>query len=175
MFINKYFTEFVKSFIELKSSLNRKLKIFVARKKYRWNRQQIQGGARAPHPPLHCFLQPLFFCNHFEELQTVLFEVELMINNAPFTYVYPNTIETCLTPNHLLLCRQLLYSFNTTSTAVRNLTVLSSTTDKINRISNHFWDRWRHEYVVNLRETQRISKLNIKRGKGTQTLLENCH
>ena len=44
-----------------------------------------------------------------------------------------------------------------------NLTVLSSTTDKIKRISNHFWDRWRHEYVVSLRETQRTSKLIIKR------------
>ena len=72
------------------------------------------------------------FCNHFEELQTMLFEVELIINNAPLTYIYPNTIETCLTPNHLLFGRQLLYSSNTTS----------------NRISNHFLDRWRHEYVL---------------------------
>ena len=37
-----------------------------------------------------------YFCNHFLELQTVLFEVELIINSAPLTYVYPNTIETCL-------------------------------------------------------------------------------
>ena len=43
----------------------------------------------------------LIFCNHFEELQNVLFEIELIINNAPLTYVYPNTIETYLTPNHL--------------------------------------------------------------------------
>ena len=86
----------------------------------------------------------------------MLFEVGLIINNKPLTYVYPNTIET---PNHLLFGRQLLYSSNTTSTVVRNLTVLSSTTDKINRISNHFLDRWRHGYVVNLRETQRTSKL----------------
>ena len=43
-----------------------------------------------------------FFCNHFEELQTLLFEVELIIDNAPLTYIYPNTTETCLTPNHLL-------------------------------------------------------------------------
>ena len=28
-------------------------------------------------------------------------------------------------------------------------------------MSNCFLDRWRHEYVVNLRETQRTSKLNI--------------
>ena len=56
-----------------------------------------------------------------------------------------------------------------------NPTVLSSTTDKINHISNYFWDRWRHEYVVHLCETQRIIKLNIKIGKSTQTVLENCH
>ena len=39
-----------------------------------------------------------------------------------------------VTPNHLLFGRQLLYSSNTTSTVVRNLTVLPSTTDKINRL-----------------------------------------
>ena len=52
-------------------------------------------------------------------------------------------------------------SSKTTSTIVRNVTVLSITTDKINRIGNHFLDRWRQEYVVNLLETQRTSKLNI--------------
>ena len=106
----------------------------------------------APPLPHHYpyFLQSLkFFCNHFEELQIELSEVELIVNNAPLTYVCPNTIETCLTPNHLLVDRQLLYSSNTTSiTIVKNLTVLSSTTDKINHISNHFLDKWRHEYVV---------------------------
>ena len=37
-----------------------------------------------------------------------------------------------------MLGRQLLCYSNTKSTVVRNLTVLSITTDKINRISNHF-------------------------------------
>ena len=125
-----------------------------------------------PLPHLY-FLQSLAFCNHFQELQTMLFEVELIINNAPLIHVYPNTIETCLTPNYLLFGRQLLLSSNTTSTVAVNLTVLSSTTDMTNRISNHFGDRWRLEYVVNLRETQRISKLNTNIGKVTQRLLEN--
>ena len=84
----------------------------------------------------------------------MLFEVELIINNAPLIYVDPNIIETCLTPNYLLFGTQLLLSSNTRSTVAANLIVLSSTTDKINRISNHFWDRWRHEYAVNLSETQ---------------------
>ena len=113
-------------------------------------------GGRAPLPPF--FATTCFFGNHFEELQIMLFKVELIINNKSLTYVYPNTIETL---NHLSFGRQLLYSSNTTSTVVRNLTVLSSTTDKINGISNHFLDRWRHGYVINLCETQRTSKLNI--------------
>ena len=100
----------------------------------------------------------------------MLSEVALIINSAPLIYVYPNTIKTCLTPNYLLFGRQLLLSSNTTSTVATNLTVLSCTTDKINRISNYFWDS-----VVNLRETYQISKLNIKRGKGTQTLMDNCY
>ena len=63
----------------------------------------------------------------------MLLEVELIISNAHLTYVYPNTIKTCVTPNHLLFGRQLFISSNTTSTVATNLTVLLSTTDKINR------------------------------------------
>ena len=59
----------------------------------------------------------------------------------------------------------LLTQHKTPWTKVRNLIVLSSTSDKINDISNHFWERWRHEYVVNLRETQRGSKLNLNVSK----------
>ena len=105
---------------------------------------------RAPPPPLPLFLffaVTCFFLNRFEEIQTVLFEVELIIKNAPLTYVYPNTKETCLTPNHFLFGRHLLYFSNTISTVVKNLTVLSSTTDKINHISNQFLDSWRLEFT----------------------------
>ena len=35
----------------------------------------------------------LLFFNHFEEVQTVLIEVKLIINSAPLTYVYPNAIK----------------------------------------------------------------------------------
>ena len=127
----------------------------------------VREGPPLPLPPPprpFFFCNHLFFCNSFEELQTVLIEVKLIINNAPLTYVYPNTIKTYLTPNHLLFGRQLCYS-NTTSIVVRNQTVLSSTTNKINCIINHFWHRWRHKYVVNLCETQQASKSNINSKK----------
>ena len=60
-------------------------------------------GVRVPYS-----LRTLVFRNHFEELQTMLFEVELIINNGHLIYVYPDTIETCLTPNYLLFGRQLI-------------------------------------------------------------------
>ena len=54
----------------------------------------------------------------------------------------------------LVIWQTALYLSNTTSTVAMDLNVLSSTTDNINRICNHFLDRQRHEYVVNLRKTQ---------------------
>ena len=45
---------------------------------------------------------------------------------------------------HLIICCLVDSYSNTKSTVVRNPTVLSSTTDQINLISNHVWNRWRH-------------------------------
>ena len=70
------------------------------------SQKRIQGGGGF-------FCNHLFFfCNHFEELQTAL--LELIINNKPLAYLYPNTIETCFTLSHLLFGTQLLYSSKTT-------------------------------------------------------------
>ena len=99
----------------------------------------------------------------------MLFEVELIINNASLTYVYSNTIETCLTLNHFLIGRQLLYSSKTKSTAITNQTTHSSTADKINRISNHFWDSSRYEYIcsqftwdtANIKIKYEFPKINV--------------
>ena len=118
---------------------------------------------------------PPIFCNHFEELQNMFFKIELTINNAPLIYVYPNTIETYLIPNYLLFGRKLVQSSNTTSTEDMNVTVLSSTNGKINRISNHFWDRWRHSICSKFTWDTTNIKTKLKRREGTQTLVENCY
>ena len=81
----------------------------------------FRGGRGGLGPPF--FRSNLFFCDNFEELQTVLIEVKQIINNAPLKYVYPNTIKTYLTTNHLLFGRQLLCYFNTILTVIRNLIV----------------------------------------------------
>ena len=40
-------------------------------------------------------------------MQTVLFEVEIILNNRSMTYVNPDEIENAVTPNHLLFGRTL--------------------------------------------------------------------
>ena len=59
-------------------------------------------------------------------MQTVLFEVEMILNNRPLTYVYTDKIENALTPNNLLFSRIL------TSTTDRNKTIQFSTQLLIN-------------------------------------------
>ena len=52
-----------------------------------------------------------FFCNRFEELETVLFEVELIINNAPVIYVYPNTIENMFNTQSFVIWQTVITFF----------------------------------------------------------------
>ena len=44
----------------------------------------------------------------FEELMTVLIEVEAVFNSRPLTYIYAEDVEEPLTPSHLLIGRRLL-------------------------------------------------------------------
>ena len=43
----------------------------------------------------------------YDEMQTVLFVVEMILNNRPLAFLYPNEIENALTPNQLLFGRRL--------------------------------------------------------------------
>ena len=63
-------------------------------------------GGHAPPPSPRLFFE--ITCSFFKSLwrtANVLFEVELIINNTPLIYVYPNAVEICLTLDHLLFGR----------------------------------------------------------------------
>ena len=47
---------------------------------------------------------------NYEQMQTVLQEIEAIVNNRPLTCVYPTELETCIIPNHLLFGRTLSFS-----------------------------------------------------------------
>ena len=94
----------------------------------------------------------------FEEMQTVLVEVEQILNNRPLTYAYPNDLECCLTPNHLLFGRNLPYTSNDKSPI--DIQFDETYADRVTTTIQHFWERWRREHVVNLRETQKLAVKN---------------
>ena len=84
----------------------------------------------------------------YEELKTILQEVEQIVNNRPITYYYEDNEEVCLTPNHLLYGRAL----NNSNLLSENTTQLVIQPKKLEALINHFWERWKKEYVVNLHE-----------------------
>ena len=74
--------------------------------------------------------------NH-EELQTVLFEIEMFIKNRPLNYIYPTDLEACLTLAIFYLDVITYESIN-----------FSAYSNRLHKIINQFWDRWKKEYVV---------------------------
>ena len=46
----------------------------------------------------------------FEELETILLEIELLINNCPLTHIYTDSTELPLTPSQLVFSKNLNHS-----------------------------------------------------------------
>ena len=103
--------------------------------------------------------------NH-DELITAVTEVEAIINSRPLTYVAADDLEEPLTPSHLLVGRRLL-------SLPENLCYQEPLDDEdfeiapdhlnkrvkhLNNVLNHFWRRWKHEYLAELREAHRYSR-----------------
>ena len=45
----------------------------------------------------------------YEELNTVLIEIEAVLNSRPLTYIYEDDVEVPLTPSHLFCGQRLLH------------------------------------------------------------------
>ena len=74
---------------------------------------------------------------NYEELQTVLCEVETILNNRPLAYYYSDNTEQCLKPNHLLFGRTVKL-FDPEPTDITHDKNFHS--KKISNITNHFWN-----------------------------------
>ena len=84
----------------------------------------------------------------FNELQFLLCEIEFVLNLRPLLFVYENDLEEILIPHHLLL-RCKLYTCNSSiQDNVEINLVLPKRVHYINMLLNHFWSRWRNEYVI---------------------------
>ena len=97
----------------------------------------------------------------YEELLTVLIEIEGVLNSRPLTYVYQDG-EIPLTPSHLVLGRRLLSSPSESeepNAMNSNEGQLVARREKyLKTVLFHFWKRWQREYLTQLREQHRPSE-----------------
>ena len=101
----------------------------------------------------------------YDELLTAVAEIESIINSQPLSYIAPDDLEEPLTPSHLLMGRRVLslpdnlgYQGDIQDTDFELSPVdLSRRVKHLNNSLNQFWRRWRHEYLVELREAHRFN------------------
>ena len=98
----------------------------------------------------------------FNELLTILSEIEMIINNRPLTYSYDEITEVPLTPNHLIYGRSLNSIAVNTDNSNTELTndKANQRTKYVSNLLKHFWKRWANEYVTELREYQKLKNIN---------------
>ena len=79
---------------------------------------------------------------NYEQMQNMLQEIEAIVNNRLLTYVYPTELETCITPNHLLLCRTLSFSNLKPAPLITESSGTKLYSSKILNVVDHFWEKW---------------------------------
>ena len=95
----------------------------------------------------------------YEELLTYLIRVEGVLNSRPLTYVYPDQDEP-LTPSHLVLGKRILTIPDQEDIDVQNegRNELLKREKHLENVLQHFWKRWKAEYLTQLREHHQPSK-----------------
>ena len=95
----------------------------------------------------------------YDELETVLVELENIINNRPLTYIDTDTTEEIITPNHLIVGRSLPIYSN------ESIGFQSKVTGKLafkrrvlyrQKILRDFRKRWEEDYLLDVRQNDRV-------------------
>ena len=94
----------------------------------------------------------------------IIFEIESILNNRPLCYVYDDIDNIALTPNSLLFGRTLEQT-NLVSNGEQTPTNYDITTDgflskykHLEKVIDEFWNIWRRDYLLELRQLQKINE-----------------
>ena len=116
----------------------------------------------------------------YDELQTIVSEIEGVLNSRPLTYLYSNELEEPLTPSQLVIGKRLLNMPEYTSEEedFSNETPIDARKREqyLSKVMAHYWRRWKREYLVDLREYQRMQWRTRHRpeiSKGDVVTIEN--
>lgn len=118
-------------------------------------------------------------CLGFVELNTVLTEVEAVLNSRPLTYTYSDIGDgPPLTPSHFL-CGHRLLTIPTTHPLSEDSdpdfemdhstkSDLSKRMKYYDRLMGQFWQQWKKEYLTGLREFHHHNKSELKHSSVVQ-------
>ncbi|CAB3989653.1 Tetratricopeptide repeat 28 [Paramuricea clavata] len=107
----------------------------------------------------------------YDKLVTAVTEAESILNSRPLSYVSSEDVEEPLTPAHLLSGRRILSlpDRHQENPEDEDFQVDLSTNDLnkrvryLNDIIEHFWRRWRNEYLVELRNAHKSPKKTVEK------------
>ncbi|XP_065658112.1 uncharacterized protein LOC136082626 [Hydra vulgaris] len=104
----------------------------------------------------------------YEELETVLHEIEMTVNSRPLTYIYDEVYEP-LTPSHLVIGRR-LQTINVKTqmddSQIDNSDDHNSRLKYLKTIIDHYWKRFCREYIAQLRERHLYDSKNQRKKCG---------
>jgi len=96
---------------------------------------------------------------NYDQMITVLKEIENVLNNRPLTFLYTDDLSEPLTPNKLLYGRN-IYTTNVDDSNDENVEneSLENKFRHVRQILEHFWKKWQFEYLTELREYNKCTK-----------------
>ena len=92
-------------------------------------------------------------------METVLGEVEMILNSRPLVTLFDDTLEETITPNHLLF-GQKLNPVNYDNELNIRVDHPNKRLKHIELVLGHFWTRWSSEYLTSLHEFHKNNKNN---------------
>lgn len=107
----------------------------------------------------------------FEELMTVLSQIEALLNSRPLSVLSSDPAEpSALTPAHFLNVAPLVY-FPAASVTEATSDHLLQRYQLLNRLTQSFWKRWRDEYLHTLQTRQKWNTSSQPAMEGTIVLI----
>jgi len=97
-----------------------------------------------------------------QQLQTVIVEIESMLNYRPLTYVNTDLQDPQpLTPSHLLSGRRMQHfkdQEEISDPGYVDALDLRKSVDRLTQVIGHFSSRWRKEYLTSLRKFYKMTR-----------------
>ena len=102
----------------------------------------------------------------YEDLETVLIQIESIVNSRPLTFITTEEVCEPLTPSHLIYGKRLISAINNEyiddTTFDISSEQCSNRVKYIQKLFDHYWSRFRKEYLQELSEQQRYNQRKFK-------------